>query len=123
MSSNTLFGALVMAGALGLGGVASHAQRADQRNVWVLNNTYREIRELYVSPHERNSWGQDVLGQGTLPHGIGAVISFDPRISSSCVMDFKLVYGDGSVHVYEDGRNVCLLLAVQFNARASIGLQ
>jgi hypothetical protein len=114
---------LVLAGAVGLGAVTSHAQRVDQRNIWVLNNTKREISELYVSPHESYSWGQDVLGSATLPHGIGAVVSFDSRIASSCVMDFKIVYGNGSVQVYEDGRNVCVLLAVQFNASTAIGLQ
>src|SRR5262245_49962982 len=123
MASKTLLVALVLTGALGLGGVTSHAQRVDQRNVWVLNNTNREISELYISPHESYSWGQDVLGRGTLPHGIGAVISFDSRIGSSCIMDFKIVYGNGAVQVYDDGRNVCTLMAVQFNARTSIGLQ
>ena len=122
MASKTLLVALVLTGGLSLGGVTSHAQRGDQRNVWVLNNTNREISELYVSPHESNSWGQDVLGRVTLPHGVGTVISFDSRTASSCVMDFRIVYGNGSEQVYDDGRNVCLLLAVQFNARSSIGL-
>jgi hypothetical protein len=122
MASKALLAALVLTG-LGLGGATPHAQRVDQRNVWVLNNTNREISELYVSPHESSRWGQDVLGQATLPHGIGAVVSFDSRIGTSCVMDFKIVYGNGSVQLYEDGRNVCVVLAVQFNARTSVGLQ
>lgn len=123
MASKTSLVGLVLTGALGLGGHTSHAQRVDQRNVWVLNNTNREISQLYVSPHESERWGQDVLGQVTLPHGLGTVVSFDSRSATSCVMDFRIVYRDGSVQVYDDGRNVCLILAVQFNARTSIGLQ
>jgi hypothetical protein len=123
MASKTSLVALVLTGALGLGGVTSHARRVDQRNVWVLNNTNREISELYVSPHESDRWGQDVLGQVTLPHGVGTVISFDSRSASSCIMDFRIVYRNGSVQVYNDGRNVCQILAVQFNDRTSIGLQ
>ncbi len=122
MASKALLAALVLTGAVGLGGVTSHAQRYDQRNVWVLNNTNQEISELYISPHESTRWGQDVLGRATLPHGIGTVISFNSQIGSSCVMDFKIVYENGSVQLYQDGRDVCLLLAVQFNARSSIGL-
>jgi hypothetical protein len=38
-------------------------------------------------------------------------------------MDFRIVYRNGSVQVYNDGRNVCQILAVQFNDRTSIGLQ
>ena len=54
------------------------------------------------------------MGRATLPLGIGTVISFNSQIGSSCVMDFKIVYGNGSVQLYQDGRDVCLLLAVQF---------
>ena len=123
MASKTLLVSLAVVGAVGLGEVTPHAQRVDQRNVWVLNNTNREISELYVSPHESNSWGTDVLGRATLPQGIGTVVSFDSRIGTSCEMDFRIVYTDRSVQVYDDGRNVCVLLAVQFNARNSIGLR
>ena len=89
MASKTSLVGLVLTGALGLGGHTSHAQRVDQRNVWVLNNTNREISQLYVSPHESERWGQDVLGQVTLPHGLGTVVSFDSRSATSCVMDFR----------------------------------
>ena len=122
-SKKALLVSLVLVGTLGLGGNASYAQRTDDRNIWVLNNTNREISELYVSPHESSSWGPDVLGRTTLPHGIGTVVSFDPRILSSCVMDFKIVYRDRSLQVSDEGRNVCAVLAVQFNVRTSVGLR
>jgi hypothetical protein len=109
--------------ALILVGVGSDAQRVDERNIWVLNNTNRKISELYVSPHDSTRWGADALGRATLPHGIGTAVTFDPRITTSCVMDFKLVFDDGREQVYEDGRNVCQLLAVQFNGQTAIGLR
>ena len=94
----------------------------DRRNFWALNNTQRKISEFYVSPHESGKWGRDVLGDASLPHGIGTVITFDDFIDSSCTMDFKLVFTDGTEQTYEQGRNVCLLGAVQFNRKDSIGM-
>lgn len=98
----------------------SHAQ--DQRNIWVLNNTGRTINSLNVSPHENTRWGEDVLGRATLPDGMGTVIAFDSSIETSCTMDFRLVFKDGSEQTYEQGRDVCILGAVQFNRSTSIGL-
>jgi hypothetical protein len=94
----------------------------DRRNFWLLNNTGQTISSFYVSPHESNHWGVDVLGAEDLPNGIGAVISFSPGIRTSCVMDFKIVFNDGIEQSYRQGRNVCSLGAVQFNRRDAIGL-
>ena len=94
----------------------------DQRNFWMLNNTGQVISRFYVSPHDSNYWGNDVLGSGRLPNGIGAVISFTSSVRTSCVMDFKLVFEDGTEQTYRQGRNVCSLGAVQFNRTQSIGL-
>lgn len=94
----------------------------DRRNFWALNNTGKTIDQLYVSPHENSKWGGDVLGSSTLANGMGTVISFRSVAYSSCEMDFKLVFSDGSKATYLQGRNVCSLHAVQFNADNSIGL-
>lgn len=111
-----LVAALILVGYAG-------SQGRDARNFWVLNNTGKKISRFYVSPHESYSWGSDVLGQAELPNGIGALISFDSSIRSSCTMDFKLVFDDGSEQLYRQGRNVCLLVAVQFNRQDSVGLK
>lgn len=90
-------------------GTNVHAQR-DSRNFWILNNTGHALRSLYVSPHESGQWGSDTLGRGTLDLGMGTFISFSGR--SSCVMDFKLVFEDGTRKTDEEGMNVCGLAAV-----------
>jgi hypothetical protein len=93
----------------------------DLRNFWFLNNTGAEISRIYISPHESYRWGRNVLGDASLPDGIGTAISFDSTIRTSCDFDFKLVFSGGSEQVYEQGRNLCLLHAVQFNSADSIG--
>lgn len=102
------------------GSVSSHGQ--DRRNFWLLNNTGKKISSFYVSPHESESWGKDILGQAELPNGIGTIITFDSDVQTSCVMDFKIVFGDGSKQTYTTGRNVCTLGAVQFNRETSTPL-
>jgi hypothetical protein len=48
---------------------------------------------------------------------------WNPRLASSCLMDFKVVFVDGSEHIYDNGSYVCQFVAVQFNAKASVGLR
>lgn len=119
MNTRKKLAGLSLAAALLLGGARLQAQ--DQRNFWLLNNTGKHITEFYVSPHERFVWGTDALGLSTLPDSRRTLIYFDPAWRSSCVMDFKLVFSDGTSQVYLQGRNVCQLTAVQFNSDDSIG--
>ena len=98
----------------------SHGQ--DQRNFWALNNTGKTIRWLYISPHENKNWGNDILGESQLVNGMGTVISFRSSVQTSCLMDFRLVFSDGTEATYVQGRNVCLLGAVQFNRTTSVGM-
>lgn len=95
--------------------IPTRSQAEDMRNFWFLNNTGRQVDRIYVSPHESGIWGGDVLGEAALPNGIGTVISFDSRIRTSCYYDFKLVFHNGSSQVYTQGRDLCVVHAVQFN--------
>lgn len=111
---------LLLAGA-GVGATRAPRQ-GDVRNFWALNNTGREIREFYVSSHDATNWGNDVLGQATLPSGMGTFISFNPKSETGCTFDFKLVFTDGSNDTYQQGRDICSVYAVQFNQGESFGL-
>ena len=97
------------------------SQESRNRDFWFLNNTGKTIREVYVSPHESKSWGQDVLGRSTLADGVGTLITFPSSWQTSCTMDFKIVFEGGDSQTYPDGRNVCSLHAVQFDEDTSIG--
>ncbi len=90
-------------------------------NFWFLNNTGKDLHNLYVSPHSQNSWGNDVLGRSTLPDGMGTVIVFPPGWRGLCHEDFKLVFSDGSGQIYSQGIDVCQLHALQFDAQTVEG--
>lgn len=57
---------------------ANTALSADQ-DFTLVNTTGIEINALYVSPADKNSWGEDILGQDTLPSGKSTDIEFDPE--------------------------------------------
>lgn len=95
---------------------AQQARPQSRANFWALNNTGKVVTNLYVSPHSAQTWGDDVLGQATLPTSLGVVIVFPPNVHHICVEDFKLVFQDGTSQTYQQGTNVCQVHAVQFNA-------
>ena len=113
---------LTVAAATVLLGAITTSQSADRRNVWLLNNTGREIQQFRLAVHGTDDpWGNDVLGRETLPNGVGVVVSFNDS-RSLCLYDFRLVF-DGIHQDYVEGRDICRLLGVQFNKETSIGLQ
>ncbi len=57
---------------------ATAVNAADQ-DFTVVNKTGVEINALYVSPADKNDWGEDILGRDTLPPGESVDIEFDPE--------------------------------------------
>ena len=50
---------------------------AGEQDFAVVNKTGVEIHALYVSPSDKNDWGEDILGKDTLPNGETTEIEFD----------------------------------------------
>jgi hypothetical protein len=124
MSPKRILATLGLIAAVTFGLVTAHVPKlraADQRDFWFLNNTGHQVDRVYVSAHESEYWGDDVLGASALADGMGTVIVFSQNYRTSCTFDFRLVYHDGTVQTYRDGRNICSLHAVQFNAYSSQG--
>jgi hypothetical protein len=84
---------LAAAFAMLLGGLGS-AQAQSRLDFTLVNRTGYEINEVYIGPTTSRSWGDDVMGEGTLPHGRSADIQFNRR-ASACGWDMKVVYADG----------------------------
>jgi hypothetical protein len=116
------YSVLILAIIVALSATGTHASPTYNPNFWVLNNTGHTLREFYVSPHVLSGWGwgSDTLGRGQLPTGMGTFISFTG--ASYCVMDFKLVFEDGTVKTDQEGMDVCRLAAVVFTADNALGL-
>ena len=59
--------------------LAASAVFAADQDFTLVNSTGVEIHALYVSPADQNDWGEDILGQDTLPSGQSTDIEFDPE--------------------------------------------
>lgn len=115
-SMRTIKMLLLSAAALLLVGVvAQQANSQNRANFWFLNNTGKTVQSFYVSPHSQQEWGEDVLGRGTLPEGMGTAVIFPAGVHHICVEDFKLVFSDGTAQTYTDGINVCRVHALEFD--------
>ena len=82
-------------------GLSANAGDLDFR---LINESGVTLNEFYVTTTKVDSWGNDVLGKGTLDTGRSAVVNF-PTQSDDCVYDLKMVFADGDV--LTDTINLC----------------
>jgi hypothetical protein len=100
---------LALGFALALGGLGE--ARAQSRLDFALaNRTGYEINEVYIGPTSASSWGSDVMGQDTLPHGRSVDIQFN-RSAAACNWDMKVVYADGDESEWRN-LNLCSISRV-----------
>ena len=80
---------------------ASAAAFAGDADFTLLNRTGYTLREVYLTPSNKNTWGNDRMGDGFLDNGKSRVFRFSDK--SSCMQDLKVVFDDdGSDVVWED---------------------
>ena len=73
----------------------TQAARAGDQDFTLVNKTGVEIHNLHVSPHDENSWGEDVLGKDTLPDGDSLEIKFS-RSETAEHWDLQVVDKSGN---------------------------
>jgi hypothetical protein len=84
---------------------ASYAE--GEQNFRLTNKTGYTISEVYVSPHNKKSWEEDVMGQDTLGNNQSVNISFDR--GSQCIWDLKVVYQDDDSSAEWGNFNLCTI--------------
>ena len=65
---------------------------ADDPSFRLVNRGRAEVNELYVSLPDQEDWGDDRLGDHTVPPGGRKVIELPP---GSCIYDLRIVYANG----------------------------
>ena len=101
-----------------LGGVAEAAapsiacRDGKDRRVRMINATSYTIERMYGSNVNRDSWEEDVLGQGVLRSGNSVMVNWDDN-SCNCLFDFKAVFSDGDTAVRRRV-NVCRIERFRF---------
>ncbi len=85
--------------------LAAGAAFAGDADFTLLNRTGYTLREIYISPSHRNSWGDDRMGQGYLDNGRSRLFKFSDK--SSCKQDLKVVFDDDESEVVWEEFDLC----------------
>jgi hypothetical protein len=71
----------------------------------LVNRAGLTITHVYVSPHDVDEWGDDIMGEDVIPHTKSVDITFD-RSEDSCNWDLKVTDEDDDDIVWES-LNLC----------------
>lgn len=96
---------------------SSSAAFAGASDFTLVNRTGYDIREVYISPSNRNNWGRDRMGDGMLEKGKSRLFKFSD--SASCKQDLKVVFDDDGSEVTWDDFDLCTLdkITLKYNRR------
>jgi hypothetical protein len=79
--------------------------QAGDADFTLVNRTGYSIREVYISAANRNSWGNDRLGDGTLENNRSKLFRFSDK--ASCKQDLMVVFDDDNSKVTWEDFDLC----------------
>jgi hypothetical protein len=79
---------------------AASAMHAGEQDFTLINNTGVEIHKLHVAPHSSDEWGEDILGEDTLPNGASVDITF-PSKTRAAHWDLRIEDSKGNSLTWE----------------------
>jgi hypothetical protein len=91
--------------ALSLLAAAVTSAQAGDADFTLVNRTGYDIREVYISAANRNSWGNDRMGDGVLENGKSKLFRFSDR--ASCKQDIQLVFDVDGSKVTAENMDLC----------------
>ena len=69
--------------------------RAGDQDFTLVNDTGVEVHHVFISPHDSDEWGEDILGEDTLADGESVHIKFS-RKEKSALWDLKIADKEGN---------------------------
>ena len=86
----------------------------------LVNKTGYNVREVYVSSANKNDWGKDRMGDGTLDNGKWRAFKFSDK--AHCKQDIKVVFDDSDVEVTWDNIDLCSLnkISLKYDKKTKI---
>jgi hypothetical protein len=99
--------------------LASNAAFAGDADFTLLNRTGYTLREVYLSPSHKSSWGRDRMGEGYLDNGKSRLFTFSDK--SSCKQDLKVVFDDDASEVVWEEFDLCEINKITLKYSRSSG--
>lgn len=85
--------------------MVSGAAIAGDADFTLVNRTGYTLREVYLSASNKESWGNDRMGQGYLDNGRSRLFKFSSK--SACQQDLKVVFDDDESEVIWEDFDLC----------------
>jgi hypothetical protein len=85
---------------------------AEDLEFTLINNSSHDISELYLSPHEKDSWGENILSVPAVEAGTQGTISITDG-EAVCDYDMRFVTADGAT--VEATQDMCKLGSFTLN--------
>ena len=98
--------------------MASGAAVAGDADFTLVNRTGYTLREVYLSASNKESWGNDRMGQGYLDNGRSRLFKFSSK--SACKQDLKVVFDDDESEVIWEDFDLCEInkITLKYNRSA-----
>ena len=111
------FGLLLTAACAALASASAWAGSAD---FTLVNRTGYDLREVYISPANRNDWGKDRMGDYVLENNKQRLFKFSDK--SACTQDLKVVFDDDGSEVIWEDFDLCELnkITLRYNRKTRI---
>jgi hypothetical protein len=100
-----ILAAVAVAAILGVVAAPARAQTNDP-SFRIVNNTSNVVEQVYASPSNQRSWGQDRLGSEVIPPGQSYIVRLPA--DGNCAYDVRIVYQGGQAEERR-GVNLCTL--------------
>lgn len=86
----------------------------------LVNRTGYDLREVYVSPSNKNAWGRDRMGDKVLENGRSRLFLFSDK--SACTQDLKVVFDDDGSEVIWEDIDLCEIskITLKYNRKSGV---
>ncbi len=99
--------------------LSMHAQAGDA-DFTLVNSTGFTLREIYLSPTSKETWGNDRMGNGFLDNGKSRLFKFADK--SSCNQDLKIVFDDDDSKAVWSNIDLCSVDKITIKYNRSTGV-
>ena len=86
----------------------------------LVNRTGYDLREVYISPSNKNAWGKDRMGDFVLENNKQRLFKFSDK--SACTQDLKVVFDDDGSEVIWEDFDLCELnkITLRYNRKTDV---
>jgi len=99
--------------------LSMHAQAGDA-DFTLVNSTGYTLREIYLSPTSKETWGNDRMGNGFLDNGKSRLFRFSDK--ASCNQDLKIVFDDDDSKAVWSNIDLCSVDKITIKYNRSTGV-